>query len=249
MATHRTAQVVGARAVGTDARLLELELDDGAAFGFRGGQYVILDTGVVVGDKAIKRAYSFASADAGQQRVEIIVKRLEGGPGSAAMHHLAIGSRFTFSGPWGKLQPEVLAESTGRVLVLATDTGITAAMGVVTARAFAPRLASTTLVWLRASHDDFVAEAFVAARLPSALRELRVVHGPAAGHPERAEFGAQIARDLAGATPDAIAEAYLVGDGKVLVAARDALVDAGVATERVRLEYFFNTPPKNTTSP
>src|SRR4051812_38740177 len=86
-----------------DVRALTFEPPADAPLGFAGGQFLIVDTGQVAPTgKAIKRAYSILSADRDQTRFELATKRLEGGPGSAYMHQLAIGDTIKFSGPWGK---------------------------------------------------------------------------------------------------------------------------------------------------
>src|SRR5437879_5669801 len=135
MAVPKTARVVESESIGPATRIIHLELDDGGPFGFRGGQYAIVNTGAVLAEgKAAKRAYSFFSDDREQRRVKLAVKRLEGGPGSNAMHDAPIGATFTFSGPWGKSYADDAME--GRSLLLATDTGITAAMGLARTAGF-----------------------------------------------------------------------------------------------------------------
>src|SRR5690349_5217058 len=167
MAVAKTATIVRAETVGPRTRHFTLDMEGGASLGFAGGQYVIVDSGIVLaGGKIAKRAYSILSADAEQSRFELAVRRLDGGPGSSYMHELAVGAQVKFSGPWGKL---VVGEGdeAGPTLVLATDTGITAALGLLRGRAFASRLSSTTLLWLRESDDDFVTEGFARERVPA----------------------------------------------------------------------------------
>src|SRR6266545_4603220 len=121
MATARSARVVSAESIGADTRLLELLAPE--PLGFIGGQYVIVDSGLVLeSGKAIKRAYSLLSEDSEQCRFQIAVKRISGGRGSAFIHELPVGADIRFSGPWGKLFPQNGAR--GSTLVLATDTGI-----------------------------------------------------------------------------------------------------------------------------
>src|SRR4051812_38126476 len=160
MAVAKTATVVAAESVGPKTRHLVLEMEAGAPLGFAGGQYVIVDSGVVLaGGKIAKRAYSIASADVEQSRFELVVRRQDDGPGSNYMHELAVGGTARFSGPWGKFVA-VDGEESGPTLVVATDTGITAALGLLRGRAFRARLETTTLIWFSPSDDDFVPQTF-----------------------------------------------------------------------------------------
>src|SRR5947209_5097689 len=104
MAERKTARVVSARMEG-NARLLELE--PSAPLGFVGGQYLIVDSGQLLpSGKAAKRAYSILSSDARQDRFQIAVKRIEGGPASNFLHAVEPGAEVPFSGPWGKFLPD-----------------------------------------------------------------------------------------------------------------------------------------------
>jgi ferredoxin-NADP reductase len=239
MAVAKTALVASADILGPKTRHLVLEMEGGAPLGFAGGQYIIVDSGIVLpGGKIAKRAYSIASADAEQARFELAVRRLETGPGSNYMHELSVGATVKFSGPWGKF---VVSEGDepGPVLVVATDTGITAALGLVQARAFQSRLSSTTLVWLRESDEDFVTETFARRRVPSACAEFQVGAFPPVGHPERALVARACVRRFGG-----LARAFFAGDGDVIGAMSETVVAAGLAEHRIAVECFFNNPAK-----
>src|SRR2546430_11598950 len=102
MAVVKTARLVAAENVGPKTRHFALEAE-GDPLGFAGGQYLIVDSGIVLaGGKIAKRAYSIVSADAEQTRFELAVRRQDPGPGSGYMHELALGATIKFSGPWGK---------------------------------------------------------------------------------------------------------------------------------------------------
>jgi NAD(P)H-flavin reductase len=152
MATARLARVVAAQSFGDATRMLELVPDE--PLGFHGGQYVIVDTGKTLpSGKACKRAYSVLSCDGAQDHFRIAVKRIPGGMASSHLHELELGATVQFSGPWGKLAPAAGAD--GRTLVLATDTGITAALGLVQSARFRPLAPATLFVWLEPAGDRF----------------------------------------------------------------------------------------------
>ncbi|HZS41336.1 MAG TPA: FAD-dependent oxidoreductase [Polyangia bacterium] len=236
MATAKTARIIEARALGPETRLLDLEPAE--PLGFVGGQYVIVDSGVVLdGGKKAKRAYSILSSDARQDRVQIAVRRIAAGPGSSYMHALAVGDTVTFSGPWGQYLPD---DARPRATwVIATDTGVTAALGLTRGLKFAPQRERARRVWLVESANYFLPREF--------LDEGWIVLPlPPPGHPERVDAALDALRAML-EREGAPESAFLSGDGAVLWPLRDALAQAGLAPERVRLEAFFNNPAKKST--
>ena len=213
--------------------------------GFAGGQFIIVDTGqVAASGKAIKRAYSILSADDDQSCFVLATKRIGQGPGSAYMHQLGPGDAIKFSGPWGKLVPA--AQIGGRTLVLATDTGITAALGLVRGQRFAPLLPRARLVWLRTGPAYFVPDDFVRARLPAGLGSFSIDVLPPPDHPERiGHIKALLGPDLG---PGQVQQVFITGDGAVNYALLDHFLGAGVSATRDNVESFFNYPKKTAES-
>lgn len=236
MVVPKKARVVDARAISELARHLTLALDE--PLDFVGGQYLIFDSGVILeGGKLAKRAYSMFSCDVVQLRVEVVVRRVAAGPGSSFMHRVAVGAEIPFSGPWGKYLPDD-SRVRPRTWVLATDTGISVALGLVRGLAFTPQLANTTLVWLVERDEDFVPESFVRERLPSGLGDFRVEPTLPVNHPERLDQArALIDRMLASARPDSV---FLSGDGAIVFPVRLQLIQAGVPEGAIRVESFFH---------
>jgi ferredoxin-NADP reductase len=239
MAEARLARVIGAETIGPQARLLRLTMTTGE-LGFRGGQYIIVNTGVELeGGKLAKRAYSIISSDASQTEFQLAVRRIGHGPGSNFMHRIPVGAELPFSGPWGKF---VLETASGSSLLFATDTGITAALGLLRGRSFRELVADKAVIWFVEADDYFIPTSFA---LQSILRErvsFETFVAPPVGHPERLACArALVDRVLAKRWPDC---AYLAGDGAVIYPLRDHLARAGVPLERIRLEAFFNNPER-----
>lgn len=237
MALTRAARLLAAGDAGGRARWLRLEFTE--PLGFVGGQYLVVDPGLTLPNgKRLKRAYSIVSADREQRVVELVVQRLPDGPGSSFMHALEVGAEVRFSGPWGKMHPA--PDSTGAALLLATDTGVTALVGLAQSARFRPLLASACFVWLRPLPDEFWSEAGVRAALPAELGEVCFGELPAPGHPERLPLvRARLERLLATRSPK---HAFLAGDGAVNYALLSELTARGVDASRDRLESFFNLP-------
>lgn len=240
MAVAKTAHVVGTERLGPDTLLLDLCATE--PLGFVGGQYLILDSRIILpSGKAVKRAYSFLTGDAEQMRFQLAVKRIPEGLGSAFVHELTAGTDILFSGPWGKFFPREGAS--GRTLILATDTGITAALGFVRATRFAPLLPQAQLIWLRASADYFLPEEFVREQIPAACGEVRIAAIPAVGHQDRIPHARAILRQVL--SRGDLDQAFIAGDGAVNQMLLDDLVIAGVAVDKDQVESFFNMPKKS----
>lgn len=240
MAVAKTARVVGTERMGPDTLLLDLCAAE--PLGFVGGQYLILDSRIVLpSGKAVKRAYSVLTSDAEQVRFQLAVKRIPDGPGSAFVHGLETGTDISFSGPWGKCFPREGAS--GRTLILATDTGITAALGIVCATRFAPLLPQTLLIWLRASSDYFLPDDFVRTHVPADCGEMRIEAIPAIGRPERIAHARAILRQVMSQSD--LAQAFIAGDGLVNQVLLDDLAAAGVSVNKDNAEAFFNMPKKS----
>ncbi|WP_437485682.1 FAD-dependent oxidoreductase [Sorangium sp. So ce1014] len=234
-------RIARATPLGHGARLLRVERVDGAELGFAGGQYVIINTGVTLpGGKLAKRAYSLLSSDAEQRAVELAVKRIGAGPGSNVLNDLPVGAELEWSGPWGKLR--LPPGFSGRALVIATDTGITAALGIARSAA-AAGAAQLDLLWLVESEDDFLSEPFVRERLPAPVRLSVARDLPPVGHPERPARACALVSELhlAAGPYDAV---LCAGDGAVLYPLRDRLTSLGAPEGSVLLESFFNNPLK-----
>jgi ferredoxin-NADP reductase len=156
------------------------------------------------------------------------------------MHQLQPGDVVPFSGPWGKFLADD-ARPRRATLIAATDTGITAALGLVRGAAFAPQLATARLLWLVEREDYFLREDYVRARLPWSLPMTRVLI-PGIKQAERvAAARVELERVLDDGLPES---AFLAGDGDVLYPLRERLLAAGVGDGALRLECFFNNPSK-----
>jgi ferredoxin-NADP reductase len=242
MAEARTARLSAARGLGPGTRLLEFSMPDRQPLGFVGGQYVIVNTGLPLpGGKVAKRAYSILSSDAEQDRFQIAVRRIGPGPGSNFMHELAVDSELPFSGPWGKYSVGP-SETAGMTLVFATDTGLTAALGLIRGMQFQPLVPRAHVFWFVESREYFLSDTWLDTVLPANLGRFTICTGPPVHHPERVALGRDAVRRLLDAgRPDRV---FLSGDGAVLYPVCHDLAELGVDESRIRLECFFNNPQR-----
>jgi ferredoxin-NADP reductase len=241
MAQQRIATLTSSASLGDESRLISFRIADGE-LGFVGGQYIIVDTGIpIAGNKIAKRAYSIISADADQREFQLGVRRIGDGPGSNYMHRLKIGAELKFSGPWGKFVATDTKD--GEVLIVATDTGITAALGLLRGRDLCRGREHSKLLWFAESDRYFLPFDFVIAQLDDiGVRNLSVTETASISDPTRTNKTLmRMEQAFLGRLPKA---AFLCGDGALVYAVRDRLIDAGMATENIRIECFFNNPER-----
>lgn len=241
MALQRVARIAGVANLNANTRLLDLSLPQGDSLGFVGGQYIIVNTGVPLpGGKLAKRAYSILSSDAEQGKFQIAVKRVGSGPGSNHMHTAPLNTDIPFSGPWGQYLPDD-ALPRKSTWILATDTGITAALGLVRGTRFAPQRPNARLIWFVESKDYFIPEAFIEEVISSHCREFQIEVIPPVNHAGRLgcarSFLHQKLEEMG--RPDTV---FLSGDGAVLYPFREDLLSEGLSEGQIRMECFFNNP-------
>jgi ferredoxin-NADP reductase len=244
MAQPRLARLVRAERLGPEARLLTFLLAEGE-IGFSGGQYIIVNTGIeLAAGKLAKRAYSILSSDHNQREFQIAVRRIGEGPGSNFMHRIEVGAELPFSGPWGKFVAN--GESAGPRLVFATDTGITAALGLLRGRRSRTLADATTAVWFVESADYFLPPSFTRNSLAELCQDFSVAAAPAAVDSMRTGRALAIVdRSLESRLP---ADAFLAGDGAVIYPMREKLIAAGMQKENIHVEAFFNNPERKAQS-
>lgn len=245
MARH-SAKVSNCYALGPETRRIDLRIE-GEPMGFIGGQFIIVDSGLTHPDgRAAKRAYSFVTPDVQQGAFSLIVRRIGPGLVSNFMHNLHPGDEISFSGPWGKFVPPGVDTAAKSMMLIVTDTGITAALGLLNASRFEPFLHRTTLVWLRECERYFLTDAQCAELIPEGLAVSRILPAPTVDSKERTMLAYRLIDDLLAPTPG---HAWLAGDWAVMSAVNDFLLKNGVTGDRIRIEPFFHYPVKQVAVP
>jgi len=211
---------------------------DPLELGFIGGQYVIVNSGIRLPNGSLgKRAYSIASADTEQAHFDLIARRIPGGVGSHFIHGLKLGEVFEFSGPWGKFLPPPDGRA-GEILVIATDTGLTAALGLIRGRRFASFLPQTKLIWFLESENYFIPFKQADEWIPSAISERHRILSPAVGDSGRLQFCRhELERIIEDNSLDGI---YMSGDGFILRDLYNFFTLRGYSPEQIGIESFFN---------
>lgn len=257
MTERRHLRLVSREALGELSRL-RFELIEDGPLGFRGGQFVFIDTGLELDEpepgKTKRRAYSIASSDRNQVEFEVLVQdvaRLENsGRGLASEAFcgrgpdvIELGAERSFSGPWGKFVGDELHDSESR-LIVATDNGLSAALGFLRSSEQEDRLASIEFIWLHTECAACLAPDQLRRMLPDGLAAFDSIGCPPVGSEQRGEFASrELLKHLGGEPLDHLRSVWLVGDGAVVVPLSTGLVEAGLDANALRrVECFFNAP-------
>lgn len=122
------ATLVAARHVTARVRELVFERTDGKPLECRSGQWVSVVLPLVdEKGRPLRRSYSLASIP-GKPHFELVVTRVDGGPGSSWLHEVPVGTRLEMKGPQGTFfrAPEVVPS-----LFVATGTGVAPFRGML----------------------------------------------------------------------------------------------------------------------
>lgn len=236
MAEQRIATLLTNEELAPKTRLLTFALAPSTEFPYVGGRYIIVDTGLLLADGKIrKRAYTLISFNPQSGIFQIAVRHV--GIATEYLHAFTPGQELRFSGPWGKYVPHPADESEN-IWVVATDTGMTAALGLLQDPALKLRCEHIKLTWWLTAPAYFLPNTFVEERLQNALATFEVIETPEIGSPERIEAGQKwLTEKLQNETPTRV---YLSGDGAVLLPWIETLTIAGVPSDRIHIETFFN---------
>ena len=239
MAQQRIARLTSMREVNSDTRLLCFAAED--ALGFVGGQYIIVNTGIRIAEgKIAKRAYSLLSSDADQLHFEIAIRRVENGPGSNYMLGLVEGAELAFSGPWGKFLPREQQPSDTPTLIFATDTGITAALGLINSIQFEPYRKQSSTFWLCESDEYFLPASFIQERIPTHCKGVETVRVPAKATDRESWLANHRDALLKQILAEKPTTAFFSGDGFLLSNFRDAMQQAMPHPPEILIETFFH---------
>ncbi|MFT5587562.1 MAG: hypothetical protein ACI9VR_005172 [Cognaticolwellia sp.] len=205
-----------------DGGLTQLVFAPDEAMDWVAGNYLIVRTTLPNPAKpgdVHRRAYSLAALPDADGGFELLIQSV--GERSAWMSELREGARLEYSGPWGKFFKAQATDPWERVCLVATGSGISPIQAMAQARVAGGQAAATQL-WWRSEGLGLSLESLRADGLS-------VVEGE------------QVCEQVP-ADPKALY--FLAGDGAALIPLCARLQAAGVPSEQLRVEYFFNRPPK-----
>lgn len=243
MAEKKYGRVVEIAQVQDDARLITLQLEDPDHIEFIGGQYIIVHSEAEIEPgKVAKGTFTIISPETQSDRITLAIKQIEDGPCTRWLNQtVKTGDRIGYSGPWGAKSYEAPLGDI-EALFVATDTGINTLLAFLNSRNAAVCLPKARVVWLVPPENYFLDPDYVRQAMPAAVRErFRVEWIAKPSVPERmAQATAVIEEELQEFEPR---YSLLTGDGDVISAVQNLLMERGLAAN-VTLEPYFNKPQK-----
>jgi CDP-4-dehydro-6-deoxyglucose reductase len=145
------ARVAAVRDLTHDVRQIDLALVDPPQIRFVAGQFVSFEIDRSGFRTPATRPYSIASPPHEADRIELVLNRVPGGPGSTYLFGLSEGDPTTFNGPVGSFS---LRDNQRDVLFVATGTGIAPIRSMLRSLAVRASPRRITLFWgLRSERD------------------------------------------------------------------------------------------------
>ena len=218
-----------------------------ADYRYRAGQHLVVRA--TLNGEEVRRTYSISS-DPADHELWITVKRVEGGVFSGHAHEtFAAGSAVEVMRPAGRfVTPD--DDGDGRTyLAIAAGSGITPVMGLIRHVLAREPNSRFTLVYGNRSVDSIIFREALDDLKDRYLGRLAILHvlsrDTEADVPLLSgRIDSEKVRKLLPliGPPGDIDHAYLCGPGNLIKDASAALLDAGVARERVHFEYFCAGP-------
>ena len=240
MAKVNTGKVTEIRQFQKDCRMITMDVKD---ISFIGGQYIIVNSGVKLAeDKFAKASYTLCSPISNPESISIIVKKIDKGVCSTHLvEKLKEGDELNFSGPWGAKKFEEFNPN-DETLLIATDTGISAIIGLLNSEQTRDCLDKCRILWLTPSENYFIPLNDLKEMIPEQVQGKITVEYVA-----QPNFSIRI--DQSKAILKNILESYkpkfamLAGDGDIIEPLQQQLYKSGIE-ENIPVDWFFNNPKK-----
>src|SRR5688500_16832632 len=207
-----TATVAAVRDLTHDVRQIDFTLVHPPAILFAAGQFISFEVERPGSPVPATRPYSIASAPRQAGRIQLVLNRVPGGPGSGYLFSLREGLNTRFKGPVGSF---TLRNSARDVLFVATGTGIAPIRSMLWALADEASTRRITLFWgLRSERDLYYQDelAELQDRLPR-FTATTTLSQPAGGW--RGNVGRVVPLVTDGVTNVTNLDVYLCGNGEM----------------------------------
>ena len=201
-------------------------------FDFRPGQFFTLVTDI--DGRPVRRAYSASSAP-GASRLEVTVKRVEGGRFSTHVHrNLRAGDRLSVRGPSGSFHADPAAAH--EVVLIAAGSGVTPMMSMIRTLLAAPEAGRITLLYSNRDEQEVIFSDELLRLAKENPGRLSVTH-ILTRHHGRLDF-AGVRGWLTELAPSDDARYYLCGPEALMDTVQGVLTEFGVPGDRVHHERY-----------
>lgn len=221
------------------------------AYRFVPGEYLTLRT--VLRGEEIRRCYSISSG-LDDSELRVVIKKVPGGVFSSFAHaELRAGMELDVMTPTGTFTKSVEPDAANCYVGFASGSGITPIMSIVrSVLSHEPRSHFTLFYGNRDTSSIIFREALDDLK-DMHLTRLSVVHvlsrevSHVPLHSGRIDAGKLFSLSRLHFDPSTVDAAFLCGPGEMVVALRDALVQLGMDSERIRQELFTPAERSNRT--
>lgn len=208
------------------------DAEDPVSFDFRPGQFFTLVADI--DGRPVRRAYSASSAP-GATRLEVTVKRVEGGRFSNHVHrNLCAGDRLSVRGPSGAFHADPVAAH--EVVLVAAGSGVTPVMSMIRTVLAAPGPNRIALLCGNRSEDEVIFADELRRLAEENPERLSVTHVLTREHGRLDAAG--VRGWLTGLRPSDDARYYLCGPEGLMDTVRGVLAELGVPDDRVHQERY-----------
>lgn len=220
----------------------EIPIELKEQFQFTAGQYLTFKQ--QINDAEIRRSYSICvSPNDGELRVAI--KKMEQGKFSGFIHdQLKVGDVVEVMPPMGRFSPKLDTQSSKNYLAIAAGSGITPVMSIMKTILQNEPNSRFTLIYGNKNRNTIIFREAIEALKNSFMSYLRVYHVLSREMMDVPLFNGRIDAEKIKAfsqtlTPiQHIDEAFICGPEEMLLAARNQLIDLGLASEKIHIELF-----------
>lgn len=229
------AKVAAVRDLTHDVRQIDLALVDPPQIRFVAGQFVSFEIDRPGFPTPATRPYSIASPPHDADRIELVLNRVPGGPGSSYLFGLGEGDPTTFKGPVGSFS---LHDNQRDVLFVATGTGIAPIRSMLRSLAVRSSPRRITLFWgLRSERDLYYQDelAILQRQLPS-LSATITLSQPTGSWPGPVGRVTLLVADAVTTTSNL--EVYLCGNGGMIRDVRNIMRQKGLCP--IYTEQYFS---------
>ncbi len=228
-----------------DARSIRFELPDALtdAFRFKAGQHLTLRA--VIDGEEVRRNYSLCAAPH-EQQLKVTVKRIAGGVFSNWVGDaLTVGDTIDVMTPHGSFTADFAADHRGRYVAFAGGSGITPVISLVRTALSIEAQSRFTLFYGNRDAESVIFLEALAALKDRYLDRFELYHflSDEAGDVEL--FNGMLDRSTCDRAIEQLVDApgevdawFICGPGPMMDAAEAALVERGVAPERIHIERF-----------
>ena len=210
-------------------------------FSYISGQYLTLKASVA--GEEVRRAYSLCSAPGQDASLRVAVKEVAGGKMSTFLNrNLNAGDTLEVMPPEGRFYLNHDASLARRYVLIAGGSGITPMMSILRSALQAEPQASFLLLYANRNQESIIFESALNALVQHHGARLEVRHYLDSGAQGTYQAGPLNAEVLSTAlNRESWTEnthAFICGPGPMMEQAKQSLLSAGLASERIYIEYF-----------